>query len=145
MGSINPPHANAQDIEIPQTIKAEHRNMKIRVIVDGKSLTATLDNNATARDFFTQLPMTVTLEDYRNTEKIFYLATKLSKDGAPEGLDPSVGDITYYAPWGNIAIFYKDFGYSSGLVKLGKFDDNMEPFIGTSKIEAVFEPWSTDD
>jgi hypothetical protein len=30
-----------------------------------------------------------------------------------------VGDITYYAPWGNLAIFYRDFGYSPGLVRLG--------------------------
>ncbi|MEH7502625.1 cyclophilin-like fold protein [Neobacillus drentensis] len=23
--------------------------------------------------------------------------------------DPSVGDFTYYSPWGNLAIFYRDF------------------------------------
>lgn len=44
---------------------------------------------------------------------------------APAGYNPSVGDITYYAPWGNIAIFYKDFGYASGLIKLGRFDSGI--------------------
>jgi hypothetical protein len=37
-----------------------------------------------------------------------------------------VGDIAYYAPWGNLAIFYKDFGYSRGLVKLGRLDSSIE-------------------
>jgi hypothetical protein len=50
------------------------------------------------------------LKNYASTEKISYLARKLSTEGAPAGCDPDVGDITYYAPWGNLAIFYKDFG-----------------------------------
>ncbi|GAA4730631.1 hypothetical protein GCM10023216_23110 [Isoptericola chiayiensis] len=29
----------------------------------------------------------------------------------------------YYAPWGNLAIFYRDFGHAPGLVRLGAFDD----------------------
>ncbi|WP_337926728.1 cyclophilin-like fold protein [Paenibacillus caui] len=34
--------------------------------------------------------------------------------------------ITYYAPWGNLAIFYRDFRYSSGLIKLGSIDAGGE-------------------
>ena len=37
-----------------------------------------------------------------------------------------MGDITYYAPWGNLAIFYKDFGYSRSLIMLGKLDSGIE-------------------
>jgi Cyclophilin-like family len=39
--------------------------------------------------------------------------------GSMAGSDPSIGDIAYYAPWGNLALFYKDFGYSNGLITLG--------------------------
>ena len=42
--------------------------------------------------------------------------------------DPSVGDITYYPPWGNVAFFYRDFGYSRGLVKLGRLDSRLDAF-----------------
>ncbi|ELZ92649.1 cyclophilin-like fold protein [Haloferax sulfurifontis] len=42
--------------------------------------------------------------------------------GSDDGVDPEVGDITYYAPWGNLAIFYREFGYASGLVKLGHIE-----------------------
>jgi hypothetical protein len=38
-------------------------------------------------------------------EKIGDLPKKLSTDGAPTGSNPNVGDIAYYAPLGNLAIF----------------------------------------
>ncbi|MDF2606815.1 MAG: cyclophilin [Bacillales bacterium] len=61
-------------------------------------------------------------------EKISYLPKKLSTSDSPVGIDPSIGDTTYYAPWENLAIFYKDFGYSTGLVKLGTLDSGIEKF-----------------
>lgn len=102
--------------------------MKIRMDVNSTRVTATLDDNPTSRAFVALLPLTLTLEDYNGTEKISNLSTKLSTDDAPAGVDPSIGDITYYAPWGNLAIFYKDFGYSRGLVRLGRIDANREIF-----------------
>ena len=93
--------------------------MKIDIDVEGATITATLDDSPAARDFASLLPLTLTLEDYNSTEKISTLPRRLSIEGAPAGFDPSPGDLTYYAPWGNLAIFYKDFGYSTGLVKLG--------------------------
>ena len=100
--------------------------MKSRLTINGQSTTATLDDNATARDFLSLLPLTLTLEDYASTEKIAYPPRKLSTQGAPAGIDPDVGDITYYAPWGNLALFYKDFGFSTGLIRLGRFDAGVE-------------------
>ena len=94
-------------------------SMKINIDVEGITITATLDDSPAARDFASLLPLTLTLEDYNSTEKISTLARRISVEGAPAGIDPSPGDLTYYAPWGNLAIFYKDFGYSRGLVKLG--------------------------
>lgn len=94
-------------------------SMRIDIDVEGATITATLDDSPAARDFASLLPLTLTLEDYNSTEKIDYLPRRLSIEGAPAGFDPSPGDLTYYAPWGNLAIFYKDFGYSRGLVKLG--------------------------
>ena len=100
--------------------------MKISIRVQDKVITATLTDNATSRDFVSLLPMSLTLEDYAATEKVSDLPRKLSTEGAPAGSTPSVGDIAYYAPWGNLAMFYKDFRYSSGLIKLGKIDSGIE-------------------
>jgi hypothetical protein len=113
--------------------------MKIRLTINGNAVTATLIENATARDFLRLLPMTLTLEDYASTEKINYLPRKLSTAGAPAGSDPSVGDIAYYAPWGNLAIFYKDFGYSKGLIQLGRVDSGMEALSVPGPLKVTIE------
>lgn len=113
--------------------------MKIRLTINGKSTTATLIDNPTARDFIAMLPMTLKLDDYASTEKIAYLSRKLSTQGAPAGVDPDVGDIAYYAPWGNLAIFYRDFGYSPGLIRLGRFDAGVEALDIRGPLKATIE------
>lgn len=105
--------------------------MKIRFEVEGAPLTATLDDNAAARDFVSLLPLTLTLEDYAATEKVSDLPRKLSTAGAPAGTAASAGDITHYAPWGNLALFYRSYGYASGLVRLGRLDD---PEVGVAAL-----------
>src|SRR5688572_5668789 len=107
--------------------------MKIRLTIDGKSINATLNDNATARDFASLLPLTLALEDHAATEKIARPPRKLSTVGAPAGADPSVGDIAYYAPWGNLAMYYKDFEYSPGLVLLGRIDSGVEVLRGGAR------------
>jgi len=115
---------------------AENVAMKIRLKVGDTVLTATLIESKTTQDFISLLPLTLTLKDYAGTEKISDLPRRLSTENAPSGSDPSAGDITYYAPWGNLAIFYRDFGYSSGLVILGKIDSGIETFNvpGSAKV-----------
>lgn len=113
--------------------------MKIRLTFDGKAIDATLLDNATARDLLSLPPMTLTLEDYASTEKIGYPPRKLSTAGAPAGVDPSVGDIAYYAPWGNLAIFYKDFGYSRGLIGLGRIDSGIEALNVPGSLKVTIE------
>jgi hypothetical protein len=100
--------------------------VKIRMEVEGTPITATLDDNETARDFASLLPLALTLTDYAATEKISDLPRRLSMAGAPSGTNASAGDITYYAPWGNLALFHRPFGYSVGLITLGRLDSDIE-------------------
>lgn len=117
--------------------KAE--DMKVRITIGEKVVTATLTDGEAARDFVSLLPLTLVLEDYAKTEKISYLPRKLSTTGAPAGSDPDAGDIAYYAPWGNLAIYYKDFGYSNELVILGKIDGDVEVFNAPGSMKATIE------
>ena len=96
--------------------------MDIELVIDGTELRGTLDDTAAGRDFASLLPLTLTLTDFHATEKISDLPRRLSTGGAPGGTAASAGDITYYAPWGNLALFYRDFTYSEGLVRLGRLD-----------------------
>jgi hypothetical protein len=67
------------------------------------------------------------------------LPKRLSIAGAPPGFDPSMGDITYYAPWGNVAFFYKDFGYSTGLVSHGVIDSVAEFLARPGRMQVTVE------
>ena len=113
--------------------------MKIRLTLEDTVITATLIDSKTTQDFISLLPLTLTLEDYAGTEKISYLPRRLSTEGAPAGSDPSVGDIAYYAPWGNLAMYYRDFGYSSGLIILGKIDSGIEALNVPGSLSVTIE------
>jgi len=107
------------------TTIAEEKPMQIRLLLNDKSISATLYDNPQTRDFISLLPLSLTMENYAN-ERIAYLPRKLSDKNAPAGSTPKTGDLSYYAPWGNIAVFLEDFRYSRGLLPLGKIDSNLE-------------------
>ncbi|WP_302016226.1 cyclophilin-like fold protein [uncultured Akkermansia sp.] len=53
----------------------------------------------------------------------------MSTDGAPAMGEPFRGAIAYYAPWGNLCIFRKDFRPSGGLVIPGSVDGEGLKFL----------------
>lgn len=100
--------------------------IRVRVVVEETAFDATLVDTPTSRDFASLLPLTLTLSDYAGTEKVSDLPRPLTTEEAPGGMDPSIGDITYYAPWGNLAIFYRDFRYADGLIELGTLESGID-------------------
>ncbi len=103
---------------------------RITVTVGDTVLTATLEDSAPARDFASMLPLDLVLEDYHGTEKIADLGRQLDNSGEPRAYAPKAGDITQYRPWSNLAIFYRDFPSSAGLLKLGRFDGPLDALLG---------------
>lgn len=91
-------------------------------ISDAETLHATLDDTPYAREFAAMLPLEMELSDYHGVEKVADLPHKLDTTAAPTSYEPAIGDITTYAPWGNLALFYQPFSNSRGLVRLGEFD-----------------------
>lgn len=108
-------------------LEQQENPVKIAIDIQGQTITATLKaNSAAVDDFVAQLPLSLTLTDYAATEKVADLPSRLSTKGEPSGTAAKAGDITYYAPWGNLAIFHKSFGHASGLVKLGSMDSGVD-------------------
>lgn len=100
-------------------------SLNVNITVGDRTITATMEDNAAARDFLSRLPLEITLNDYNNTtEKIFYPDPALTTEGVTRGCAPTPGDITIYAPWGNVAIFCKSWSYSRDLIKIGRIDGN---------------------
>ena len=113
----------------------------VNISVGDRTITATMEDNAAARDFLSRLPLEVTLNDYnQTTEKIFYPSPALTTAGTARGCVPIPGDITIYAPWGNVAIFCKNGSRSNDLIKIGHIDgDGIEALRVAGDVRVKFE------
>ena len=72
--------------------------MNIRLTLDGHGVDRRLNDSATARDFAALLPLTLSLADFHQAERIADPPRKLDTSGAPGGAEPKIGDLAYYAP-----------------------------------------------
>lgn len=129
--------------EQPASQKVSSMNIRFDIEGSAQPVFVHLKDSPTTQDFIRQLPLTLELTDYVATEKIAYLPKKLTSQGAPNGHSAKAGDIAYYAPWGNLAVFYKDFdGVANSLIYLGKFDtlpqvfSSNKPFKVTISIDS---------
>lgn len=77
-------------------------------------------NDSTAADsLYTQLPLTVEVEDYSTNEKIFYPPQELDTGDAPTA-QSGAGTLAYYAPWGDVVMFYDAYSPNVSLYELGQ-------------------------
>ncbi|MGZ8272040.1 MAG: cyclophilin-like fold protein [Methylophilus sp.] len=131
--------AYSEEISHPsvQPSSRSDTTMQIRIEIEGqKPVMATLDSSPATLDLIKQLPLTLELSDYAGIEKIAYPPHKLSTQHAAKAYAGKAGDITYYAPWGNLAIFYRDSdaGLANGLIYLGKLASIPAAFSKPQKI-----------
>lgn len=101
----------------------------LRITVDNRPINAQLADNPTAQDLADQLPLTLTFRDFNGVEKIAPLPRPLTMEGVPEGDDPDIADIGYYAPSNNLVLYYGDVGYWNGIVRIGRFNGDDLDFI----------------
>ena len=117
----------------------DNKKMNIQIKFENKVIKIQLEENPTSQALYEQLPLRMKFEDYASNEKIFYPPKKLTTKGAPDSYKPLRGDVTYYAPWGDVAIFYKDFSNSKGLIKLGRITEGLEHLEKLEDVEAEIE------
>lgn len=128
--AVNSPAPSTSGTVPPVSPDQETDAVQIRLTVDDTVLTATLADNATAAAFAAQLPLTLVLSDYNDAEKSIELPERLPTDGAPEGVDPAPGDIAYFAPWGNLALYTGDAPYYAGIVEMARLDGGTDVLAG---------------
>lgn len=107
----------------------EPTDMKVRFLFAKHRVDTTLYDNPSARDFASMLPLDLKIEDYSDNEKIAYLPRKLTEKGSGPFGNEQPGDLCYYAPWGDVILFYATYRYSSGLIRLGRVDGGIEPML----------------
>ena len=113
--------------------------MRMKLAAANGDIIVKLEQNNAAKNLAAMLPLDLNFSDYNNTEKIAYPPEEIDISNTTPGTAPKTGDLTIYAPWGNLALFYKDWSYSSSLIPLGRIESGAEriPALdGTIRAEA---------
>ena len=116
--------------------------MKINVKANGNTTVFKLNNSPAAKELYAQLPLSITVENYSSNEKIFYPPKKLNTTDTPLS-DARAGTLAYYAPWGDVVMFYGSFGSAAGLYELGHAisgSEYIQGMSGTIQIEKGSAP-----
>jgi hypothetical protein len=116
--------------------------MKIQITINDQRFRATILDSAAGRDLLAQLPLTIDMVDHGAVEKTGPLPSPLSLDGQPEGADPDVGDVGYYAPGNDLVLYYGDQSYYPGIVIIGRLDGDAASRIADldGAVTATIEP-----
>lgn len=123
---VNSMEKNGPDSSENQTV------IKISAKANGNTIVFELNNSPAARDLYTQLPLSITVENYGNNEKIFYPPEKLNTTDTPLADGGRAGTLAYYEPWGDVVLFYGSFSSAPGLYELGHVISGEEYIQGMS-------------
>ena len=119
--------------------------MKININIGGKILTANVLDNETAQDFVSLLPLNVSMNDLFGREKYGDLPKALSEN-SPRKNRYEVGDIAYWSPDHQFAIYYRQDGEaipSPGVIPLAKIDAGGEAFDVPGSVKVAITVAST--
>lgn len=116
-----------------------NEEIRVNLIVNNKTFSATLENNETTRKLIEMFPMTLNMSEMNSNEKYNYLDSNLpTNTTSPRTIN--AGDIKLY---GNncLVVFYKTFSTPYSYTNLGKVD-NVNDFInelGRGNVNIRFE------
>lgn len=117
----------------------DSEGIKINLIINNKTFTATLENNQTVQELIQNFPMTLNMSDLHSNEKYNYLSSSLTTNSNIPSMI-NAGDIKLY---GNncLVVFYDNFRNSYSYTNLGKVD-NVDDFVaelGSGSVNIRFE------
>ncbi|GIE36097.1 hypothetical protein Ait01nite_091420 [Actinoplanes italicus] len=140
--TTSPDSASRATAPPSDTAAPREEQMNIQITINGQRLQATIFDSAAGRDLLAHLPLTVDMTDHGAVEKTGPLPAPLSLDGQPDGADPDVGDVGYYAPGNDLVLYYGDQSYYPGIVILGRLDGDAASRIADmdGAVTATVEP-----
>ena len=119
--------------------EGEPSGRRIRVQCGDVAVLYQLNDSPAADSLYEQLPLTVAVEDYSTNEKIFYPPRQLDTDSTPLA-QGGAGTLAYYAPWGDVVLFYDDYSENAALYALGQAvsgENGISQLSGTITIDRV--------
>ena len=102
-----------------------------------------LNDSPAADSLYEQLPITTEVEDFSTNEKIFYPSQELDTSDSPVA-EGGAGTLAYYAPWGDVVMFYDNYSVNDSLFELGQALSGGEQ-IGEMSGTIVIDIADTED
>ena len=124
------------------TTETEEENVEtnqISVTCGDTQVVYELNDSPAAQSLLSQLPLTVAVEDFSTNEKVFYPPRELDTSDTPLA-EGGAGTLAYYAPWGDVVLFYDSFSANGSLYELGEAVsgvENIGQMSGTITVETV--------
>lgn len=124
------------------TTETEEENVEtnqISVTCGDTQVVYELNDSPAAQSLLSQLPLTVVVEDFSTNEKVFYPPQELDTTDTPLA-EGGAGTLAYYAPWGDVVLFYDSFSANGSLYELGEAVsgvENIGQMSGTITVETV--------
>jgi len=113
--------------------------LKLKVTINGKKYTASLENTQAAKELTSLLPLTLSMQEMNGNEKYGDLPQSLTQKTYSPG-EIHAGDILL---WGadTLVIFYKSFPTSYSYTAIGHIDDpsEIDEAVGSGSAEVLLE------
>lgn len=130
--------ANSQEATA-QVEKSEVVTTNIKIIVNGKTFDAVLEDNESARKLLEKMPLEVTMTELNGNEKYYRFNENFPSADERVG-NIKIGDIMLYSS-SYVVIFYKNFSTSYSYTRLGKIlnADEFAKILGSGNVKVKFE------
>lgn len=123
-----------------QIEETEESIMQIKISSDEYEIIYQLNDSKAAQELYSQLPLTTNVEPFSNNEMTFYPPDKLDTADTPLS-GGKAGSLSYYAPWGDVVMFYAPCTPNNSLYELGDVvsgKENIEKLAGEITV-SVYE------
>lgn len=112
---------------------------KIKITVGSKTFTATLENNASAKELVERMPFTVNMQELNGNEKYYQFPDSFPSD--PSSFDTiKAGDLMLYQS-DYLVVFYENHSTTYDYTRLGVIDnaDGLAEALGSGSAQVTFE------
>lgn len=96
----------------------EDETMKISIKSSDYEIIYELNDSPAAKELYVQLPLTLEVQPFSDNEMTFYPPEKLDTADTPLS-GGRAGSLSYYAPWGDVVMFYAPCNPNGSLYELG--------------------------
>ncbi|NIN61297.1 MAG: hypothetical protein GTN55_02710 [Gammaproteobacteria bacterium] len=113
-------------------------NMHVKITSQNRMATFQLYDTVAAKELYDQLPLELDLSNFRDAQWMFYPPERLGVTEREAYHDGKKGELSYYAPWGDVFMLYKDFYAGDEMHRLGvglSGVDDIAGMSGRAKIE----------